>query len=86
MRYLLDTNIISVMVSEPDGVVAERVSAFADYAICTSIIVAAEVKYGVAKRGSQRLALQVAEVLDSIWILPLEHPVDNMYARLRVQS
>ena len=85
MRYLLDTNIISVLVSQPDGTLAERVSAFEDDEICTSIVVVAEVRYGVTKRGSQRLARQVEEILDSIWILPLEHPVDHVYARLRVQ-
>ncbi len=55
MRYLLDTNIIADLVRNPQGRVAERVREVGETAVCTSIIVAAELRYGAAKKGSPRL-------------------------------
>ena len=55
MRYLLDTNIISDLVANPDGRAAQAMAAVADSALFTSIIVVMELQFGVAKRRSQRL-------------------------------
>jgi tRNA(fMet)-specific endonuclease VapC len=51
--------------------------------ISTSIIAAAELRYGVAKRGSTRLARQVETVLGALDVLPFEAPADVIYGRLR---
>jgi tRNA(fMet)-specific endonuclease VapC len=45
MRYLLDTNIVSNLVRNPQGRVADRIKAMGEQNICTSIIVAAELRY-----------------------------------------
>ena len=50
-RYLLDTNILSDLVRQPQGVVARHIAAVGEGAVCTSIIVAAELRFGAAKRG-----------------------------------
>jgi tRNA(fMet)-specific endonuclease VapC len=55
MRYLLDTNIVSDLVRNPQGRVAERIRKVGEAQVCTSIIVAAELRYGAAKKGSPRL-------------------------------
>ena len=55
MRYLLDTNVVSDLVRRPQGRVAERVRAVGEADICTRIMVAAELRYGAAKKGSPRL-------------------------------
>ena len=83
MRYLLDTNVVSDIVRHPKGAVATRVADAEDGSICTSIIVAAELRYGIEKKGSFRLAQQLEAVLEGIEILPLEQPVDSIYGRVR---
>ena len=52
-------------------------------AICTSIIVAAELRFGAAKRASDRLTLQLERILSAIEILPFEAPADAAYGQLR---
>ena len=82
-EYLLDTNIISALAREPRGVIAQRLAEVGDDAVCSSIIVASEVRYGLAKRGSRRLSQQVEAILASLDLLPFEAPADRYYADLR---
>ena len=62
-RYMLDTNIISGLIMNPQGKVAKRVAKVGEDRICTSIIVAAELRYGCAKSGSIRLLKAVEDLL-----------------------
>ena len=55
LRYRLDTDVVSSLVHRPDGEVAQRVTALAPGSFAISIIVAAELQYGAARRGSERL-------------------------------
>ena len=55
MRYLLDTNVVSDLVRNPGGRVAQRTREVGDAHVCTSIIVAAELRYEAAKRGRAAL-------------------------------
>jgi tRNA(fMet)-specific endonuclease VapC len=55
MRYLLDTNIVSDLVRNPQGKVARQVRKVGEKHVCTSIIVAAELRYGANKKRSPRL-------------------------------
>jgi tRNA(fMet)-specific endonuclease VapC len=82
-RYLLDTNILSDLVRHPQGAVTGRIEAVGEDRICTSLIVAAELRYGAAKRGSARLSAQLDAVLHAVDVLPLEPPVDHIYGDLR---
>lgn len=83
MRYLLDTNIVSDLIRNPQGRVTERVRAVGETQVATSIIVAAELRYGAAKKGSARLTAQVEAVLEALEILPYEEPADRVYGVLR---
>lgn len=56
LRYLLDTNILSDLIREPHGAVAERISSAGEDTVCTSIVVAAELRFGAVKSGSAKLA------------------------------
>lgn len=56
LRYLLDTNIISDLVRRPRGQVADRLAEVGEDSICTSVIVAAELRYGAEKSESKQLA------------------------------
>ncbi len=53
--------------------------------VCTSIVVAAELRYGAAKRESPRLTTQLEAVLGAIEVLPFEAPADREYGRLRTR-
>ncbi len=82
-RYLLDTNILSDLVRHPQGEIANRIAEAGERAICTSIIVAAELRFGAEKSGSSKLVDRVDLVLSAIEILPLESPADREYGKLR---
>lgn len=82
-RYLLDTNIISDLVRNPQGLVAAGIGRVGESNVCTSIVVAAELRFGVAKTSSKRLARQVGAILSAIVVLPLAAPVDQHYADIR---
>jgi len=84
-RYLLDTNILSELVRHPRGPVAEHVRRVGEAQVCTSIVVAAELRYGAAKRASPRLTAQLEAVLGALEILPLEAPADTICGRLRAR-
>ena len=60
MRYLLDTNIVSDLVRHPQGRIAELIGEVGEAQSCTSMIVAAELRYGAARKGSPRLATPTA--------------------------
>lgn len=83
VRYLLDTPIVSDLVRHPKGCVAQRIARIGESEFATSIIVAAELRFGAAKKGSARLAAQVEAVLEAMNVLPLEPPADLTYARIR---
>ena len=85
MRFLLDTNIVSDLVRHPRGRIADRIERVGEQQICTSIIVAAELRYGAAKKGSERLTRQLEIVLSAIDVLALEAPTDALYGELRAQ-
>jgi tRNA(fMet)-specific endonuclease VapC len=83
VQYLLDTNILSALVRQPHGPVAHRIAHCGEGNICTSIIVAAELRYGAAKKNSSRLTQQLEAILAAMEVLPLESPVDAIYGELR---
>ena len=85
MRYLLDTNVVSDLIRNPQGRVAERIRKVGEAQVCTSIIVAAELRYGAAKRGSPRLAAQLEAVLGCLDVLALETPADAAYGLIRTR-
>ena len=83
LAYLLDTNILSDLVRNPQGVVATRITRAGEDSVCTSVIVAAELRYGAIKSNSARLAERIDLILSALEILPLETPADHQYAALR---
>jgi tRNA(fMet)-specific endonuclease VapC len=85
MRYLLDTNVVSDLVRNPQGKVAQRIRKVGEGEVCTSIIVAAELRYGAAKKGSPRLSSQLEIVLGVLEVLPFETPADAAYGLLRMR-
>ena len=83
MRFLLDTNIVSDLVRNPHGRIFDRISEVGEEDVCTSIVVAAELRYGANKKKSSRLTSQLEAVLGAIEVLALEAPVDAIYGVIR---
>ena len=84
-HYLLDTNIVSDMVRNPQGHIAAHIRKVGESRVATSIIVASELRYGAEKKGSARLTLQLESVLGALQALPFETPADEFYGRIRVE-
>ena len=85
MRYLLDTNIVSVIVRDPGGTLAKRLSALPRSEFGISIIVACELRYGATRKRSARLTSQLEAVLEGVDILPLEEQADRHYGQIRTE-
>jgi tRNA(fMet)-specific endonuclease VapC len=62
---------------------AERLARIGDDRVCTSIVVASELRFGAVRRGSARLTSAVERVLASLPVLSLEAPADEHYASIR---
>lgn len=84
-QYMLDTNIISDLIRNPQGRAAKRIAKAGEANICTSIIVAAELRYGCAKSGSKRLLKAVEDLLGEINVLPFDAPADAEYGGIRAE-
>ncbi|MGH7727176.1 MAG: type II toxin-antitoxin system VapC family toxin [Vulcanimicrobiaceae bacterium] len=85
MRFLLDTNIVSDLIRHPRGRAVERLRAVGESRVCTSIIVAAELRYGAAKKQSTQLSAALEAVLGSLDVLPFESPADVAYGLIRTR-
>jgi tRNA(fMet)-specific endonuclease VapC len=83
LRYLLDTNILSDLIREPQGAVARRISSVGEATVCTSVIVAAELRFGAERSGSSKLADRADLLLSALTVLPLESPADRHYGEVR---
>lgn len=85
MTYLLDANVISALVMHPRGRVAERLEAVGQRNVMTSIIVSAEIEFGVRRKGSAELARKVGNIMGRLYIAPLAPPSDECYAAIRLE-
>lgn len=84
MRYLLDTNVLSRLVRRPEDLLRKIAAVGAD-AVVTSIVVAAELRFGALKKRSDELTTRVDELLEALTVLPLEGGVDRTYAAVRAR-
>jgi tRNA(fMet)-specific endonuclease VapC len=85
IEYLLDSNTVSELVREPLGAMRQRAERVGFHRLATSIIVAAEVKFGYIRRGSARLTRDIEAFLESVPTLPFEAPADWHYGKLRAE-
>ena len=61
----------------------QRIEAIGENHIATSIIVAAELRFGAAKKRSSALAERVETILSRFNILPFEPNADEVYSAIR---
>lgn len=83
MNYLLDTNIISAMMRDPQGAIAAQAASIDPEHIATSAVCVCELWYGVHRRNSVRLAEQLEAILGALKVFPFETPAERIYGRLR---
>jgi tRNA(fMet)-specific endonuclease VapC len=74
--YLLNTNILSELVKHPRGLIFYKIQNIGEKKICTSIIVAAELRFGIKNKKSSRLAEKLTIILDALDILSFAPPAD----------
>ncbi len=84
-QTMLNTNIVSDLIRNPQGRAAARLRQHGEAGLCVSIITAAELCYGPAKRGSARLLGRVEAVLSAIDVLPFDVPADTEYGAIRAE-
>jgi tRNA(fMet)-specific endonuclease VapC len=82
MGFLLDTNHLSLLVNDPNGRCAQRIRRAADQAF-TSVIVVAEIRFGLASRPSHHLRELSEAVIASIRIEAWDSPADVHYGEIR---
>ncbi|MCU0830396.1 MAG: type II toxin-antitoxin system VapC family toxin [Rhizobiaceae bacterium] len=83
MTYLLDTNILSHLVRFPTGSAAIRIAQIGSNEVFTSIVVAAEARFGAAKKGSELLTSKIENILTRLRVEPFDAPADLHYADIR---
>lgn len=82
-RYLIDTNIASAAISDSSSIVARRIVGLASDAVVTSVIVAGELRFGAAKKGSSALKARIEQLLSLIPVLPIDSDVTHYYGSIR---
>lgn len=84
-RYLLHTNILAELARNPAGPAARAIAAVGERSVCTSVVVACEVHYGLVKRASPKLTDRMSEILATIDVLTsLPEDIGVHYGRIRV--
>ncbi|PMS37534.1 tRNA(fMet)-specific endonuclease VapC [Trinickia symbiotica] len=81
--YLLDTNIVSDAIRNTRGSCAARIREMPPERLCTSIVVAAELRFGAEKKGSPALSDRVDTFLASLTVMALNGEADRYYGHLR---
>ena len=80
---MLDTNAVSDLMYDPIGPVGQNMAVVGTGDIAVSLIVVAELRFGVAKSGSARLAAQLKRVLSGLAVKPWDAPSDQVYGDIR---
>lgn len=83
VRFMLDTNIVSDLIRNPEGAVQGAVSRVGTPAISISSIVALELRFGYLKRGSDRLARLVEDMIARMEVVSYDDAASFRYAEIR---
>jgi tRNA(fMet)-specific endonuclease VapC len=65
--------------------VARRIAEVGEADVCTSVLVAAEVRFGAAKRRSPELSARCEAALRVLEVVPFAPPADAVYAKERAR-
>lgn len=81
---LLDTNVFAELQRAPQGPVAQALEVLDPRQLCTSVIVAAEIRFGLLKKPSPRVTRAMEALLSAIAVHALAPSVCQHYANIRV--
>ena len=81
--WMLDTNALSELIRCPGGLLVQRLADKAPDAVCTSIVVACELRFGARRKASAALTQRVEQLLAALVVLPFDEPADEHYADIR---
>lgn len=81
--WMLDTNILSALIKNPGGPLRDRLTVVDPDTVCTSVVVACELRFGALKKGSAALQSRVDELLSHLTVLALDGEADRHYADIR---
>lgn len=81
--WMLDTNALSELIRKPDGPLTQWLAGIAPDAVCTSIVVACELRFGAKRKGSAVLTQRVEQLLSALVVVPFDEPADEHYAEIR---
>ncbi len=84
LAWMLDTNTLSDLIKNPRGSVARRLSGLDPDSLCTSIVVACELRFGAQRKASPLLTSKVDDLLSALPVLALDGEVDRHYADIRL--
>ncbi len=83
VRFLLDTNTVSFHIRRSSPQLQRRIRRTPAAQVGLSVVTEMELRYGLARNPSLRIAPLVEEFLDGIQVLPLTSEVARSYARVR---
>lgn len=81
--YLLDTNIVSEAARDPRGQIAFRMLQTGESRLFTSVIVLAELQYGLRRNPQTRMKKQIEELIATLDIRDLPYEAAGHYAEIR---
>ena len=86
--WLLDSNIISALMKQPNGLVAQRMQEAMqqspDGQLCTSTVVVCEMQFGLLKNPRPSLQAAYALTMLGVVLYPLDEEVPAHYAQIRL--
>ncbi|GGD95274.1 ribonuclease VapC [Aureimonas endophytica] len=85
MIYFLDTNVLSHLMEEPYGHIAQHIAQVPTASVLTSVIVIAELRYGVAWKRSEKLRRRLDVILTRLPVEPWTQPADEIYGDIRAE-
>jgi len=83
IRYLLHTNIVAFHIRRSSPALRRRLHRTPAADLALSVVTEMEIRYGLARNPSLRIAPQIEEFLDGITILPLTSEVARVYSATR---
>lgn len=83
LRYLLDTDTVAFHLRKSSAGLKRRLRKVPASQVALSVVTEMEIRYGLARNPSLRVAPLVEEFLDAMTILPLTSDVAPTYAKVR---
>lgn len=82
-RYLLDTNIVSDVMRNPDGAAERALRKNADAEIGISLIVKGEILFGLIRNANAKGRKRFEALLEAIEVWPMQEGVGDVYGQVR---